>query len=242
MRHVLTTIKAVILAVFTGGESVNSASGVYDNIQLSELIDERVRYLTMFLILMFLLLAVTVTLLVRNVKLRKKLQEAVNIDMLTGVYSRRFFMEVAALHIERSKRMGTNCYLVIFDLDHFKTVNDTYRHTGGDKALTDIAQRVKNIIRPYDVIGRYGGEEFIILMSDIEGVRMYDVMAAADRIRLEIFNTPVEYEGNQIFISASFGVACAAPENDLDITIRHADEALYRAKDNGRNRVVFYED
>jgi diguanylate cyclase (GGDEF)-like protein len=104
--------------------------------------------------------------------------------------------------------------------------------------LKEIARRVKNDVRPYDLFGRYGGEEFIILMSEVDKT---NVIAAVERIRQDVSRTPVEFEGRQIPISASFGIAYAAPINDMHMATQHADEALYRAKEGGRNRVVFYE-
>ena len=128
---------------------------------------------------------------------------------------------------------------MIYDLDHFKAVNDTYGHLAGDRVLKETAQRVKKAIRPYDLLGRYGGEEFVILMTEIDKA---NVAAATERIRLDVCKAPVVFEGKEIPITASFGIAYAAPVNDMTTAIKCADEALYQAKDGGRNRVVFHED
>jgi len=204
--------------------------------------EQRVFYMTIFMSVLVAILIGTVFLFFRNVKLAKKLEEMAHYDALTSICNRRFFMELAGAQIARSLRTGTECFLLIFDLDHFKMVNDTYGHTAGDKVLRDVAQRVKKTIRPYDILGRYGGEEFIVMMSDVKAINKDNVMTAAERIRLVICSTPVEFEGTLIPVAASLGVARAAPVNDLPTAIKCADEALYMAKNQGRNRVIFYED
>ena len=194
------------------------------------------------LILSIMLLAILAgmsTLLVKNLKLSKRLKVMANHDGLTGIFNRRYFMEQSAVQIERALRGGGgDCFVAIYDLDNFKLVNDIYGHLAGDKVLRDIAQRVKKIIRPYDLFGRYGGEEFIIFMP---GIDKEGAVAAAERIRKEICREPVEFEDKQLSVSASFGVACAAPKNDLHKAVEYADEALYQAKEGGRNRVAFRE-
>ncbi|MCL1854535.1 MAG: GGDEF domain-containing protein, partial [Clostridia bacterium] len=203
-----------------------------------KLVEERSRYLTVFVVILLLILAATVFLFGRNIRLGKKLQEIANTDALTGILNRRCFMELSTIQIARSLRMKTECFIMIYDLDHFKAVNDRYGHLAGDNVLKEAAQRVKKIIRPYDLFGRYGGEEFILLILD---ANKETAIAIAERIRQELCKTPVDFEGESIQISASFGIAHAAAVNDMDTPTRHADEALYRAKEGGRNRVVYYE-
>ena len=202
-----------------------------------KLAEERALYLMIFAGILLLILLVTLCLFIKNLKLSKKLGELASTDSLTGIFNRRCFMELGLMQIERSLRTGCSCYIMIFDLDHFKDINDRHGHLAGDKVLKAIAQRVKKSMRPYDLFGRYGGEEFIILMPDIDET---NAIKAAERFRLDVCKMPVEFDGRKISISASFGVAYAAPKNDMDTAIRHADEALYRAKNEGRNRVVFY--
>lgn len=206
------------------------------------LAEESARSLTIFLIIMFIVLIATVFILMRNVKLTKQLKEMAHNDPLTGIYNRRFFMELASFQMARSTRTNIESFIIIYDLDHFKAVNDTYGHLAGDKVLIETSQRVKNAIRPYDVLGRYGGEEFIILMTDIKETNKDNAMHAIDRIRQEICKAPVVFEGIDISVSASFGMAYAAPFNDLATAVKYADEALYSAKESGRNRVAFYGD
>ena len=208
---------------------------------LNTLSEGMISYIMIFLVVMLLVLVVTVLLLLRNVKLSKELKEAAHYDALTGIYNRGFFMEISSLQIARSLRTYTNCFITIFDLDRFKVVNDTYGHLAGDKVLIEITKRVKKIIRPYDTFGRFGGEEFIIFMCDVSKIDKEKVIGITERIRQEICNTPVEYDNKQISVSASFGIAYAPPINDLQTAIKYADIALYRAKENGRNRVAFYD-
>ena len=203
--------------------------------------EETTRSLTIFLIIMSFVLTGTIFALVRNARLSRELKELANHDALTGVYNRRFFMELASFQIARSLREKIDCFVVIFDLDHFKAVNDTHGHLAGDKVLKDVAQHVKKMIRPYDVLGRYGGEEFIMLISDTKKIDKANVISTAERIREEICKTPIEFENRDIMISASFGIAYVTTQNDLLTATKCADKALYQAKEAGRNRVVFYE-
>ena len=203
--------------------------------------EERAFYMSIFIGFMALITLAMAFVLVRNVKLDKTLKEMARNDALTGIFNRRHFMELAAIQTSRAARANVDCFAIMFDLDHFKSVNDTYGHLAGDKVLKETAERVKRNIRPYDILGRYGGEEFIILMSDVKEIKKENVLNAAERIRLAISSAPVEFEGVEIPITASFGVAYAAPKNDINTAIKYADEALYVAKENGRNRVEFYD-
>ena len=200
--------------------------------------EERATFLTMFVGVLGVILLMVIFLLARTIFLGKKLKEVANNDALTGIFNRRYFMEHAPMQIERSLRTGGESFMILFDLDHFKVVNDTYGHQAGDEVLKETSLRVKKATRPYDLLARYGGEEFIIHMSDIA---KEDVLKATERIREDVCKTPVVFEGKEIPVSASFGVAFAAPQNELQAAIKYADEALYQAKESGRNRVVFHE-
>ena len=207
-----------------------------------KLAEERALYMTIFVGVLLLILIAAMFSLAKNIRLGKKLKEIANHDALTGIYNRRFFLELAEIQIARSNRTGIDCFAIMFDLDHFKAVNDTYGHLAGDKVLKEIARRVKTAIRPYDIFARYGGEEFVILMTDVKPNNKTNTMNTTERIRAEVCKTPVAFEGTEIPVSASFGVAYAAPKNDLTTAVKCADEALYRAKKEGRNRVVFFDD
>ena len=176
----------------------------------------------------------------QNVELKligTELENMARIDAVTQVYNRRYFMDLAAIQAQRSMRLKNSCFIVMIDIDYFKEVNDTYGHITGDKVLEIVAQRMKHLTRPYDLIGRYGGEEFIMLISDLDKQALLNVV---ERIRLSISENPMEIEGNHISISASFGVAEVTMLNDLNTGIKLADSALYTAKESGRNTVVFY--
>ncbi|MCL1939812.1 MAG: diguanylate cyclase [Desulfovibrionaceae bacterium] len=204
-----------------------------------KLAEDRAASLTIFVGVLCVILLGVIFLFARTIVLDRKLKEVANKDALTNIFNRRYFMEFSPMQIERSLRTGGESFIIILDLDHFKAVNDTYGHLAGDEVLKEAAQRVKKAIRPYDLFGRYGGEEFIIHMSDINKA---DVLKATERVREEVCKAPVLFEGREIPISASFGIAFAAPLNDMHAAIKYSDEALYQAKESGRNRVVFFEE
>jgi diguanylate cyclase (GGDEF)-like protein len=199
--------------------------------------EERMMFMRIFAGVVSLLLAASVFLLMRTVMLDKKLKEIASKDALTDIFNRRYFMELAAVQIERAFRTNSPCFIVIYDLDHFKMVNDKFGHLAGDKVLRETTQRVKMAIRPYDLFGRYGGEEFILLMSDVSEK---DALNAVERLRQTVCKSPVDFEDIQIPVSASFGITAVSSSNDMELATKHADEALYRAKKSGRNRVAIH--
>lgn len=164
--------------------------------------------------------------------LNVRLESMAHTDSLTGISNRRHFFDIAPTYIERALRLKAEAYILIFDVDHFKNINDKYGHMAGDETLKRITEKVKSMLRCYDLFARYGGEEFIILVTDAncEAVR-----SLAERIRMEISETPVVCAGGCISVTVSFGVA---PANDLSKAIELADQMLYKAKKGGRNKVV----
>jgi diguanylate cyclase (GGDEF)-like protein len=159
-------------------------------------------------------------------------------DPLTGIFNRRHFAELVQMDMERARRFNETACVILADADYFKNVNDTYGHLVGDKVLIELANRLKEIIRPYDLLARYGGEEFIIYMphSNQEGA-----LALAERIRLRVCEHPFKIADLILPISASFGVSVIDGDG-IEKAIKNADTALYRAKEDGRNMVVFYRD
>jgi len=155
-------------------------------------------------------------------------------DMLTGIINRRQFMNLASAQIDKIKRHGGDAYIIIFDLDHFKKVNDTYGHLIGDSVLKLTAQRVSKALRSYDLFGRYGGEEFVLFVSVISPA---EIKKHAERIRKAINSEPMVFESVTLTVSASFGIAPVSEES-IENIISAADKALYQAKSEGRNRVV----
>ena len=167
---------------------------------------------------------------------KTRLATAANTDALTKIYNRRYFMETAAEMVESAARSGLGAYVAIFDLDHFKEVNDTYGHPAGDKVLKDVAGRAAGSIRENDLFARYGGEEFILLLIGASKTAAWEIV---ERIRKSIHQSPVSFEDKQIPVSASFGVAPALPGTGLADLVTRADQAMYKAKEGGRNQTVF---
>jgi diguanylate cyclase (GGDEF)-like protein len=160
-------------------------------------------------------------------------------DGLTGLLNHTAILEMLNAELNRAERDGSSVGVLLFDIDHFKSTNDTYGHLTGDHVLTEIAHLVRSMTRPYDAVGRYGGEEFLVILP---GCDELTAISHAERLRMAITRASVKAtEEQEISITASFGVTVA--ERDLspsvDALIQTADTALYEAKDAGRNRVKF---
>ncbi len=166
----------------------------------------------------------------------RRLEELSNTDDLTKLYNRRYFMELMELEFQRAQRYESNMSFVMIDIDNFKSFNDNYGHLLGDRILYEVAQLLRETLRVHDIVGRYGGEEFGMLMPETDDKGAL-VVAERYRKRVEEF---VLFEGDkELRITISLGVAgYPHPEiNTVDDLIRLADNALYKAKANGRNRV-----
>jgi len=159
------------------------------------------------------------------------------IDQLTGLYNRRYMMNQLHQFMQRSVMGGRPVSVMMADIDHFKSVNDTYGHDAGDEVLQEIATRLRENVRPMDIVCRPGGEEFLVIMPETAGDR---AAAAAERIRRAVAAEPffVGRSGLKIPVTVSVGVSTISGEQDTiaDLTKR-ADQALYQAKTTGRNRV-----
>lgn len=155
-------------------------------------------------------------------------------DPLTGIFNRRAFFSTSEAELERCRRTSRPVCLLLMDLDKFKTVNDTYGHAAGDKLLVHFCATLRAILRPYDVFGRYGGEEFIALLPET-GDR--EARAIAARICETVASTPLEAP-LLLPYTVSIGVTIAQGNETLEQLAKAADEALYRAKAEGRNRAV----
>jgi diguanylate cyclase (GGDEF)-like protein len=157
-------------------------------------------------------------------------------DSLTGVSNRRAVFESLQSELFRAVRQHIPLGVILADLDHFKSINDTRGHGAGDTVLREAASRMVAALRPYDHLGRYGGEEFLIVAP---GCSLEDALGVAERLRLALLAAPVETRSGNIEISASFGVISSAQFGhvDADALIQAADEALYQAKAAGRNCV-----
>jgi two-component system cell cycle response regulator len=160
-------------------------------------------------------------------------------DPLLGIFNRRYLHERLPLEAARTRRYGQSLSVVMADLDHFKTINDTYGHQAGDAVLQHAAALARRALRQSDWMARYGGEEFVIVLPDTPLLGAY---AAAERMRRLCAETAVELAGTRLVVTASFGVATidgVAPSNDDgEAMLRQADKALYESKRAGRNRVT----
>tara|TARA_R110000737_G_C14557259_1_gene481652 strand:+ start:79 stop:1083 length:1005 start_codon:yes stop_codon:yes gene_type:complete len=169
-----------------------------------------------------------------------ELRQIAATDSLTGAQTRRSFNIEVKREVDRAKRYNRSASFVAFDIDHFKSINDTYGHNAGDVVLQNIAAICKSNLRAVDLFARLGGEEFMIVLPETDRLGAMDV---AERLRQIMANTPIIDGDNEIRFTASFGVAVFSGEDGtLEDLLRQADEALYQAKNYGRNRTVFYGD
>lgn len=156
-------------------------------------------------------------------------------DPLTGMNNRLSLDSIAEKYMQRAQRQGMPLSIMLFDLDHFKRVNDEFGHQVGDRVLSEIADRIGRIIRGEDVAFRFGGEEFLALLP---GASLEQAERVAERLRAAIGDEPVEVGKHRLNLTASFGVVQYLPGKDSwDDCIKRADEALYRAKRGGRDRI-----
>ncbi len=166
----------------------------------------------------------------------REMEVAISTDFLTTVYSRRYITDSGHAAIKRALEKGHGLAIAIVDIDHFKRINDRYGHPVGDDVLKAVAQAMRAACRDSDTLGRFGGEEFAVLL---EGIGSDHVLAAAERLRKAVANVAIRIEDQTISPTASVGVACLSPdEQDFDQLLVRADRALYQAKEQGRNRVV----
>ena len=156
-------------------------------------------------------------------------------DSLTGMINRDHIFSELDLVLKRAKQHNTPVCVIMADIDHFKRVNDNYGHQAGDAVLIDVAQRIKSSLRDFDRVGRYGGEEFMLILQN---TAMEVATRVAERIRLRIADHPINLPNVILESTISMGVAEARPGDDVASLIKRADEALYQSKNNGRNRVT----
>ncbi len=172
----------------------------------------------------------------QEVERERLLSERASTDFLTGAYNRRTFLDRAVHEISRSKRYGEQLSLAILDLDHFKTINDTYGHSAGDAVLQRVTEMSNSILRASDVFARIGGEEFAVLMPSTPPDA---ACATMERLRRDLAASSTHWDGLSIQASVSIGLATYLPQDDtIEPIMQRADAALYIAKKNGRNRVV----
>ena len=175
----------------------------------------------------------------RTAELRKayhEIEHQAMHDSLTGLLSRRAVFADLEQELSRTQRKSEPLSLIMVDLDHFKSVNDTYGHQAGDAVLEEAAKRMHECVRPYDKIGRIGGEEFMIVLGDCNSAEGLEI---AERIRKSIGDQFFEFAGNKITATVSIGVAATITNQtfEKELLISAADKALYKAKREGRNTV-----
>jgi diguanylate cyclase (GGDEF)-like protein len=158
------------------------------------------------------------------------------IDGLTGVHNKRYFLEFLERELERGARHQRPLSLLMFDIDHFKQINDTHGHLTGDYVLKEMSRRLRDRIRKEELLARYGGEEFAAVLPETDHV---GAMTFAEQIRQIVGGEPFEYEGDRFHVTVSVGVyTLYGQPADALAFIKQADENLYRAKRSGRNRVI----
>jgi diguanylate cyclase (GGDEF)-like protein len=170
-------------------------------------------------------------------KVQTELQFESAHDHLTGLWNRGAIMGLLHRETQRSVRIGEPLGVMMADLDHFKQINDTHGHQTGDAVLREVARRMLASVRNYDYVGRYGGEEFLVVLAECSAA---DLIATAERMRAGISRKPVETEAGPIPVTVSIGIVAGRQLGELvkgEALLRAADTALYCAKTNGRNRV-----
>jgi diguanylate cyclase (GGDEF)-like protein len=166
---------------------------------------------------------------------RQELERRANHDALTGAANRGAVLSKVESEAARSARQGNHYCLILFDLDFFKRINDSHGHRAGDIVLKEAVRRAQIELRPYDVLGRYGGEEFMVLLP---GCELRAGAVVAERLRKCFADSPFDVDKIQLEVTASFGIVCSSqPHSSLEMLVDAADSALYRAKANGRNRI-----
>ncbi len=167
--------------------------------------------------------------------MNESLRILATMDSLTGVFNRRTILESLEKELHRSHRYGKVFGIILTDIDFFKMVNDTYGHQTGDNVLKCVCDNISANIRVNDVIGRYGGEEFLIIMPETDTDQ---AAIAAEKLRSAIESMALSQENIQVKVTASFGVSSYRQNDDTKMIIARVDKALYESKKNGRNRVT----
>ncbi|MCK8516354.1 diguanylate cyclase [Methylonatrum kenyense] len=171
----------------------------------------------------------------RDITARKRTEARIHrlatTDALTRLANRNEFSRVLDLELQRSRRHGNALSLIMYDLDHFKAINDRFGHAAGDRVLRTVSEVVRSTVRQTDLVGRWGGEEFLVLLPQTP---LADAVALAEKLRLAVAALRISEVGD---VTASFGVTAYKHAEHRDDLFRRVDEAMYRAKENGRNRV-----
>lgn len=175
--------------------------------------------------------------LITSQNMRMQFERQANFDALTGVHNRHWMSEAFPRALRRGARDQQPAAIMIADIDFFKRVNDNYGHLVGDSTLREVARSMAKNLRPFDMLVRYGGEEFAILLSNTHPA---DVRMVAERLRNLIAESKIHHDEISFNVTISIGVAFAQGEKTLETLLGEADKALYRAKEAGRNRVEIF--
>ncbi len=170
-------------------------------------------------------------------KAQAMMAEMSTVDELTKLHNRRYFIETLEGEFERANRYETEMALIMMDLDLFKEVNDTYGHLAGDMVLSEIGRILKGHVRRNDLACRYGGEEFAVILPNAS---RDNIFAVYERFREMVSKQPFEYETKKLHITVSIGIAFSNDAKAINDLLTHADQALYQAKESGRNKTVAY--
>ncbi|MBL6996029.1 diguanylate cyclase, partial [Desulfobacula sp.] len=168
--------------------------------------------------------------------LNLKLEHEATHDPLTGALNRRAILDILSKELNRAKRRNTKLSIGLCDIDHFKLVNDKYGHQVGDDVLCSFIKAIQNTLRPYDLLGRYGGEEFLLVMPDST---MSAEEGLYERLRAKIADNKMMTRSGGVSITVSIGITSNTGNETIETMIAKADAALYRAKENGRNQLAF---
>jgi diguanylate cyclase (GGDEF)-like protein len=167
---------------------------------------------------------------------REALRQLATRDPLTSLWNRNAMFDILSRELKRANRESTSISLIMADLDHFKHINDTLGHAAGDAVLQEAARRIVTCVRPYDAVCRYGGEEFLIVLP---GCDLPDANLRAEQMRAAMAGSPFQIPEGNVNLTCSLGVAASSGPAGFDAALltHEADDALYTAKHNGRNRV-----
>ncbi len=220
----LAAVGSAIIAPLLLGDQVLGVLEV-DSLRRSAFDESDLRLLAAF--------SATASVAIRNAQLYAEVQRQAITDHLTGLYNRRGFFELGQRELARARRFNHPLSVLLFDLDRFKQINDSYGHTIGDQVIYQIAERSRKNLRHIDVLGRYGGEEFAALLPETDLPTLYHV---AERLRQAVAETPIQTERGPIPLTISIGLTMLTDDiQDLAALLNRADAAMYAAKQMGGN-------
>ena len=184
--------------------------------------------------------AIVISDITETALLMNQLKLQADIDELTGIYNRRQLLQLGELALAKLRNQNLPLAAILIDLDHFKLINDAYGHAAGDEVLRQVVKCFRTAIRSVDILGRYGGEEFVVFLPEID---LKTAAQIAQRLADLVDTLSIPYHDKLLSISASFGVHVVIPDNQtsMDDILQAADKALYFAKRNGRNQVALAE-